>query len=42
MDDRAYNPCRDFLQCLAASLLVIAVTVIGSTVFASVMDGPMP
>jgi hypothetical protein len=35
-----YNPRRDFMQCLAVSLLAIAVLVIGSAVFASVMDGP--
>jgi hypothetical protein len=37
-----YNPRRDFVQCLAVSLFAIAVLVIGSAVFASVMDGPLP
>jgi hypothetical protein len=40
MDD--YNPRRDFVQCLAIAMLVCAAVIIAATVFASVMDGPLP
>ena len=33
---------KDFVQTLAVSIFAIAVLVIGSAVFASVIDGPLP